>query len=93
MPRRLELAIRSPLARPDLPGLCTRLRALLHGAGTTTVVCDVGDALTDAVLVDALARLQLTAREHGCELRVRNASAELRDLVAFCGLEDVLPSD
>ncbi len=93
MPRRLELAIRSPLARPDLPGLCARLRALLDGGDVDVVLCDVRGAHPDAVLVDALARLRLTAREHGCELRVRNAGGELRDLVALCGLEDVLPAD
>jgi len=45
----------------------------------------------DAVTVDALARLQLAARGYGCRVRLRNASAELLDLVAFMGLEDVLP--
>jgi hypothetical protein len=45
----------------------------------------------DAVTVDALARLQLAARRHGCRVRLRRASRELGELVAFMGLEDVLP--
>ena len=45
----------------------------------------------DAVTVDALARLQLAARRFGCPVRLRNASPELLRLVAFMGLEDVLP--
>ena len=45
----------------------------------------------DAVTVDALARLQLAARRLGCQVRLRNASDELRELVAFMGLCDVLP--
>ena len=42
------------------------------------------------VTVDALARLQLAARRHGCRVRLLNASAGLRELVAFMGLADVL---
>ena len=44
----------------------------------------------DAVTVDALARLQLAAGRLGCTVRLRNASAALRDLVALMGLRDVL---
>jgi hypothetical protein len=54
------------------------------------IVCDVGGAAADAVVVGALARLQLGARGAGFELRLRNASRELEELVAFCGLRDVL---
>jgi hypothetical protein len=42
------------------------------------------------VAVEALARLQLGARRHGVRVRVRNVPAELGDLVAFCGLVDVI---
>ena len=41
--------------------------------------------------VDALARLQLAAQRRGCQVRLRHASAELLELVAFMGLRDVLP--
>jgi hypothetical protein len=51
----------------------------------------VGGVDPDAVTVEALARLQLAARRHGCRVRLRNASPGLRDLVAFMGLRDVLP--
>jgi anti-anti-sigma regulatory factor len=57
----------------------------------TIVLCDVEGVVADAAAVDALARLQLVARRAGCELRLRNASPELRDLVVFMGLRDVLP--
>lgn len=53
-------------------------------------LCDVTGVEPDALTVDALARLQLTAGRHGCRVRLRNASDELRDLVAFMGLRDVL---
>jgi len=53
-------------------------------------LCDVCGVAADAVTVDALARLQLAARRHGCQVRLRGASDELRDLVAFMGLQDVV---
>ena len=40
--------------------------------------------------VDALARLQVAARSYGCRVRLRGAPPELRELVAFMGLDDVL---
>ncbi len=45
----------------------------------------------DLAVVDELARLQLAARRHGCQVRLRHASEELLALVAFLGLRDVLP--
>jgi hypothetical protein len=54
-------------------------------------VCDVRglDAPT-LYAVGALARLHLLARRVGCELRLRHASDELCELLAFAGLLDVL---
>jgi hypothetical protein len=60
-------------------------------SGITVVFCDVQGFAADAVTVDALARLQIAARRHQCQLRLRGASNELRELVAFMGLRDVLP--
>lgn len=54
------------------------------------IVCDVGGVAADAVVVGVLARLQLGARRAGFELRLRNASRELEELVAFFGLRDAL---
>jgi hypothetical protein len=58
----------------------------------TVVFCDVREARADAHTVDAIARLQLVARRHHCQVRLRGASPELRELVAFMGLSDVLPA-
>jgi ABC-type transporter Mla MlaB component len=85
----ISFAIRGPLARADLPGLCERVCGLLSGA-PGDVYCDVEGVDADAVVVDALARLQLAARRHGCRVRLCHASRELRELVAFMGLADVL---
>ena len=56
----------------------------------STIVCDVGELAPDVHAVDALARLQLTARRLGLEIRLRHASSELQELLAFAGLRDVL---
>ncbi len=56
----------------------------------TTIVCDVCALAPDGVAVDVLARLQLTARRLGLEIRLRHASGELQELLAFVGLRDVL---
>lgn len=86
----MDFAIRGPIARDDLPGLCDRVCALLRESGDGEVHCDVSGVGVDAITVDALARLQLTARRQGCRVRLRHASGDLRDLVAFMGLADVL---
>jgi ABC-type transporter Mla MlaB component len=87
----MDFGIWGPIGREDLPGLCDRVCALLEGSGDGVADCDVSGVEVDAVTVDALARLQLAARRQGCRVRLRNASAELRELVEFMGLSDVLP--
>jgi len=54
------------------------------------IVCDVEALSPDLVAVDALARLQLSARRLGLEIRLRHGSAELRDLLNLVGLREVL---
>jgi hypothetical protein len=56
----------------------------------STIVCDVGALAPDVAAVDALARLQLTARRLGHEILLRDASTELQELLDFVGLRDVL---
>ncbi len=85
-------AIWGPIARDDLPGLCDRVCALLADAGASVALCDVAGVAADAVTVDALARLQLAAKRNRCLIRLRGASDDLRALVAFMGLQDVLLS-
>ena len=54
------------------------------------MLCDVAAVEPSAATVDALARLQLTARRAGIELRLRNVSDELRELLVLVGLDEVL---
>lgn len=86
------LVLAGPIARGDIPGLCERARFLMEGCDADLVICDVGAiAEPDAVAVDALARLQLTALRLGRRIHVRRACIELEDLLALMGLSDVLP--
>lgn len=57
---------------------------------TEAVVARVDARRPDLSLVDALARLQLTARRRGRPMRLRDVSEELRALLELVGLADVL---
>jgi ABC-type transporter Mla MlaB component len=89
-PHTVAFSIRGPIARADLDGLTERVCGLLRSAAAGVALCDVAGIESDAVTVDALARLQLGARRSGCTVRLANASPELLGLVDFMGLTDVL---
>jgi ABC-type transporter Mla MlaB component len=91
--RTLHITVRGPIERADLPGLSERMCALFAGHPGSVVRCEVTGVPAAAVTVEALARLQLVARRHGCRVVLRHASGELRGLVALMGLTDVLPED
>jgi hypothetical protein len=56
------------------------------------VDCDVSAlGRPDLGTVEALARVALVARRHGCDVRLRHAQPELCELVALAGLDAVLP--
>jgi ABC-type transporter Mla MlaB component len=88
----IELVIAGPMTGAAIAGLCARVRVMLEGSGADLVICDVSSAGDpDAGTIDALARLQLTARRLGRRVQLRHACADLEDLVALTGLSDVLP--
>ncbi|HEV2755224.1 MAG TPA: STAS domain-containing protein [Actinomycetota bacterium] len=88
----VAVVISGRIERPDIPALCERVVAALQDGGTGVVVCDVEGIAPDAVALDALARLQLTARRRGGEIRLRGATRELRELLDLAGLCYVLPA-
>ncbi len=90
--RTITFAVYGPIHRDDLPGLCARICRLLEREKPEVAFCNVVGVDADAVTVDALARLQHAAQRYGCCVRLRDASGELLDLVAFMGLEDVVSS-
>ena len=67
------------------------LRDVLERSDAGVVVCDVRALRADATTIEALARLQLTARRLGRRIRLLRASPDLDRLVSFVGLADVLP--
>ena len=89
-PTTAVLVIARPIARGDVARLCERLQALVRDSGAEVVVCDVRALPADARSVDALARLQLTARRLGRQIRLSRASPELADLLTFLGLASVV---
>jgi ABC-type transporter Mla MlaB component len=91
-PKTIELGIAGPIRRVDIPYLCSHARRLLESGDADRLICDVGAlADPDAVTIDALARLQLTAHRVGSQMGLRNASRELRELLDFAGLSSVVP--
>ena len=87
----ITFALSAPIAPDDLQQLCECVCGLVERTGAAVALCDVSRLDPSAVTVDALARLQLGARRYGCEVRLRHPSYELRRLVDFMGLGDVLP--
>jgi ABC-type transporter Mla MlaB component len=86
-----DLEISGPSAPADVAALCSRARVQLECGDAEVLVVDVGGLTNpDVGTVDALARLQLTARRLGCRLQLRRASRELRGVLVLCGLSDVL---
>lgn len=86
----ITVAIQGPILRSDLPGLYERVCHVAARGEPPILVCDLLAVEADAVAVDALARLALAARRYDCQVRLRGASKELRELVSFMGLEGVL---
>jgi ABC-type transporter Mla MlaB component len=83
--------VRGPVARADIVGMGERLRGCLSSCTADVVVCDVCTLTNpDVDTVDAVARLQLIARRKGAQIVLRNAPPELRELLAFTGLDEVV---
>jgi ABC-type transporter Mla MlaB component len=84
--------IHGPLHRTDLPGLYRRACAQLQRAGGQSLQVEIDGIAADAVAVDALARLELAARRHGCRVTLTGAGCELRELIELVGLRELLLS-
>nr|MDT0665999.1 STAS domain-containing protein [Micromonospora sp. DSM 115978] len=80
------------VARDDIAGLCAQLAAILDDdREVSSVVYDLSAVVgPNVVTVEALARLQLTARRAGCGVRVQGAGVALRELLTLTGLDAVL---
>ncbi len=91
-PAGIVVALRGPISDADVRWLCERVRFLIETNAAELVVCDVGGVLdADAGTIEALARMQLTAKRLGRRVVVRDVRGEVRDLIGLAGLLDVLP--
>ena len=54
------------------------------------VFCDAGDLTPDLATLDALARMQIAATRLGLRLQLCDCSPELRAVISFAGLDEVL---
>jgi hypothetical protein len=91
-PDRQALFVVPPTAGSvDVESLCGRLVSMLRSTPAGVVRCDVsalGAGLED---VEAVARLQLTARRRGARIWLCSAPGELAGLLACLGLAGVVP--
>ena len=90
-PRTVELVVDGVIDHDDEPRLCGQVQALLASGKVDIIICDIGDLTSrDAVAVAVLARMQLTAQRLGGSIRLRRVAPELRGLLSFCGLRNVV---
>jgi hypothetical protein len=79
---------------PRSPGCVVRLSegvAEIVAAGIDVVVCDVADLVRpDLLALDAVARMQLSARRGGGSIRLRHAPPALSELLGLAGLGEVV---
>jgi ABC-type transporter Mla MlaB component len=88
----IVLVLSGPIDRAHVDRLCRRVLGLLERTDADLVICDVGQlADPDAGTVEALCRLQLTARRLGRKMELLDARGEVRDLLAMTGLSGVVP--
>ncbi len=79
--------MRAPIGRADVPALCERAERVLKAGPGSSLDCDVADVGNPSIVtIEALARVELTARRLGGDIRLCGASAELLELLALCGL-------
>ncbi|MGY0492181.1 STAS domain-containing protein [Streptomyces sp. WG-D5] len=87
------VALAGPIRSGDAPRLCERVRAARDGTpgAAPTVVCDVSAVTTaDLTTLDALARMQLTARRAGFRIVLRDPPAGLAVILELAGMGGVL---
>jgi ABC-type transporter Mla MlaB component len=88
----IVLVLSGPIDRAHIDRLCQRVLGLLERTDADLVICDVGALVDpDAVTVEALCRLQLTARRLGRRVQLLDACGQLRDLLTLTGLSGVVP--
>jgi ABC-type transporter Mla MlaB component len=87
------LVIAGRVTPETIAGLCARVRTLLADPDLDGLTCDLSGVVEpDAAALEALARMQLTARRLGRSIRLRHVRPEMRALLTLAGLTDVVPT-
>ncbi|MGK5532533.1 STAS domain-containing protein [Streptomyces sp. URMC 129] len=88
--------VRGPVTRDDVPGMCERLAAHARRSGAAVLTVDVaalaappGAGASNAVTIEALARMRLTAKRLGCQVRFLHVGGGLQGLLGWLGLGEV----
>ena len=85
----LVLVLDGPAGATMVDALCDRMAIALTHTSADVVVCDIASPTeANVALVNALARMQLTARRLGRSITVRHACPEVRHLLDLLGLTD-----
>lgn len=85
------MGIPDRLDRARIPQLCARLDAILRERDVGFLLCDLREAASPSCdTVEALARVRLLARRHGCAFGVLHPGDALRDLLVLLGLDEAL---
>jgi ABC-type transporter Mla MlaB component len=88
-PRTIRL--RGSIGRADVDAVCERAAAAFARADAGTVACDLAGVKDPALpVVDVLARLALVGRRNRHRMRLEHASPAILELLALCGLTDIL---
>jgi hypothetical protein len=91
-PRTIRL--RGAIERADVDAVCARAARTFASADGGTVACDLAGVEDPALpVVDVLARLALVGRRSRHRMRLEHASPAILELLALCGLSDILRGD
>ena len=92
-PSTLVVMVSGTILRSNGHWLGEAVDEFLSGEPAARVICDVsGVRRADAAVVDALCRMKLAARRHGCRLEVRDPAMALQELLSLTGLTSVIPA-
>jgi hypothetical protein len=81
------LTLTETVGRATVPALCRAAAELVAANPAVPLRCDVAACHAPHLgIVEALARLELTVKRGGGRMALCGASAELLDLLAWCGL-------
>lgn len=85
------IRLRGSIGRADVEAVCARLAWTLAAGPSAAIACDLA-VITEPALptVDVLARLALIARRTRREMRLEHASPAILELLALCGLAELL---